>query len=85
MEREMARFSSTVAFAVNGTRYKAGTTYADTKANALEGDVIWLGLDETKMSPGFVPLDAAAVTMKGASVFAGLSVARPDGANSIEG
>jgi hypothetical protein len=66
-------------------RYEAGTTFADTKANALAGDIIWLGLSSTKMSPGLIPLDGTAVAMKGASVFSGIDIPRPDGANSIEG
>lgn len=80
----MARFGSTVAFVVGGRKYKAGQTYADTAGSALAGDVVWVGLDSTKMSPGLIPLDAGATTMKNASVFSGIAIARPDGANSID-
>ena len=87
----MARFGSTVSFTVptspNGThkKYKAGQTYADTAANALAGDVVWYGMSSATMSPGLIPLDGAATTMKNASVYAGISIARPDGVNSIDG
>jgi hypothetical protein len=80
----MARFGSTVAFVVGGKRHKAGTTYADTKASALPGDVIWAGMSSATMSPGLVPLDAGAIGMKAGSVFAGVTTCI-DGANSIEG
>jgi hypothetical protein len=79
----MARFGSTVAFVVEGKRHKAGTTYADTKANALAGDIIWAGMSSSTMSPGLIPLDGAATSMKGASVYAGKQVNLIDGANSI--
>lgn len=80
----MARFGSTVAFVVGGKRYKAGQTYCDTKANQVAGDVIWAGMSSSTMSPGLVPLDGSATTMKGASVHSGKTT-RIDGANSIEG
>jgi hypothetical protein len=80
----MARFGSTVAFVVQGKRYKAGQTYADAAVNALPGDVIWVGMSSASMSPGLVPLDAGATTMKGSSVYAGKTTCI-DGANSIEG
>ena len=80
----MARFGSTVAFVVGGHRYKAGTTFCDTKANQLAGDVIWAGMSTTSMSPGLVPLDGTATTMKAGSVFAGKTT-NIDGANSISG
>jgi hypothetical protein len=79
----MARFGSTVAFVIGDRKYRAGQTYADTGASALPGDVVWVGLNSTKLSPGLIPLDAGAVSMKAASVFAGIDFPRPDGANSI--
>jgi hypothetical protein len=79
----MARFGSTVAFVVEGKRHKAGTTYADNKANAIAGDVIWAGMSSSTMSPGLIPLDGAATSMKAASVYSGKQVNLIDGANSI--
>lgn len=79
----MARFGSTVAFVVGGKRHKAGTTYADTLANAIAGDIIWAGMSSTTMSPGLVPLDGAATSMKSSSVYATTQIPRIDGANSI--
>jgi hypothetical protein len=81
----MARFGSTVAFVVGGKRYKAGQTYADTKAAAIAGDVVWAGMSSSTMSPGLVPLDGGAIAMKNASPFSGTQVPVIDGANSIEG
>jgi hypothetical protein len=80
----MARFGSTVAFVVAGRKYKAGQTYADTVGSALVGDVVWVGLDSTKMSPGLIPLDAGATSMIAGSRFAGTQSYRIDGANSID-
>jgi hypothetical protein len=80
----MARFGSTTAFVVAGKRYKAGTTYADTLGNAIAGDVVWAGMSSSTMSPGLIPLDGGATTMKNASPHAGIQIARPDGVNSIE-
>lgn len=80
----MARFGSTQAFVVGGRKYKAGQTYADTSASAIAGDVVWVGMSSATMSPGLIPLDAGATSMKGASTFAGINTARPDGANSID-
>jgi hypothetical protein len=79
----MARFGSTVAFVVDGRKYKAGTTYADTAGNALAGDVVWVGMSSSTMSPGLIPLDGGATTMKNASPHAGIQFPRPDGVNSI--
>jgi hypothetical protein len=81
----MARFGSTVAFVVAHKKYPAGTTYADTKANAVGSDVVWAGMSSSTMSPGLIPLDGTASTMKNASPFAGIQIARPDGVNSIDG
>jgi hypothetical protein len=80
----MARFGSTVAFFVGGRKYKAGQTYADTAGNALAGDVVWVGMSSQTMSPGLIPLDGPATTMKSASVHVGKQVNLIDGANSIE-
>jgi hypothetical protein len=79
----MARFGSTVAFVVGGKRHKAGTTYADTLANAVGNDIVWAGMSSSTMSPGLIPLDGAATSMKAASVYSGKSVNLIDGANSI--
>lgn len=79
----MARFGSTVAFVVEGKRYKAGQTYSDNKANQLAGDVVWAGMSSSTMSPGLVPLDGAATSMKAGSLHAGKQVNLIDGANSI--
>jgi hypothetical protein len=79
----MARFGSTAAFVVDGIRRKAGTTYADTQPNMQPGDVLWVGLNSSKMSPSLIPLDAAATSMKASSVFSGIDNPRPDGANSV--
>jgi hypothetical protein len=80
----MARFGSTVAFVVNGRKYKAGQTYADTVGSAVGNDVVWVGLDSTRMSPGLIPLDAGATSMIAGSRFAGTTPYRIDGANSID-
>jgi len=80
----MARFGSTVAFVVSGRKYKAGQTYADTQVNALAGDVVWLGMSSSTMSPGLIPLDGAATSMKAGSIHVGKQVNLIDGANSIE-
>ena len=74
-----------MAFVVGHVRYKAGTMFADSAANAVAGDVIWTGMSSTTMSPGLIPIDGAATTMKNASPFAGNNFARPDGVNSIAG
>jgi hypothetical protein len=79
----MARFGSTVAFVVDGKRHKAGQTYCDSKANQLAGDIIWTGMSSSTMSPGLVPLDGSAVSMKAASVYSGVQTNLIDGANSI--
>jgi hypothetical protein len=81
----MARFGSTVAIVVDGHHsYKAGTTFADTKPNAIGNDVVWPQCGTSAgMSPGLIPLDGAATTIMNASRFAGISIPRPDGANSI--
>jgi hypothetical protein len=79
----MARFGSTVAFVVAHKKYPAGQTYADTAGNAVAGDVIWAGMSSSTMSPGLIPLDGGATAMKNGSPFAGVSIARPDGVNSI--
>ena len=79
----MARFGSTVAFVVDGKRHKAGQTYCDSKANQIVGDIIWPGMSSTTMSPGLIPLDGSAVSMKAASVYSGVQTNLIDGANSI--
>jgi hypothetical protein len=79
----MARFGSTVSFVVEGKRHKAGTTYCDTKANQLAGDIIWAGMSSATMSPGLIPLDGTATSMKAASVYSGKQINLIDGANSI--
>jgi hypothetical protein len=79
----MARFGSTVAFVVDGKRHRAGMTYCDSKANQLAGDIIWTGLSSSTMSPGLIPLDGSAVSMKAASVYSGVQTNLIDGANSI--
>lgn len=81
----MARFGSTAAFLVNHIKYKAGQTYADTKANAIGNDVVWPDVaNSSSMSPGLVALDGAAVTIYNASRFVGQTT-RIDGANSVGG
>lgn len=81
----MARYRGLGAFAVNGKRYKAGQTYADTLANALAGDVIW-NITSANFSPMLVPLDAPAIAIKGGSIHTGSTIpCFITGANSIEG
>jgi hypothetical protein len=81
----MARFGSTVAFVVNHIKYKAGTTFADSRANAVGNDVVWPDVaNSSSMSPGLVALDGAATTVYNASRFVGQTT-RIDGANSIGG
>lgn len=76
----MARFGSTVAFVVGHQKYRAGTTYADTKANALGGDVVWAAVGSTGgMSPGLIPLDAPATAIMNGSRFAYTQTPRIDG------
>lgn len=79
----MARFGSTVAMVVDGKRHKAGTTFCDTKANQVGNDIIWLSMSSATMSPGLIPLDGAATSMKAASVYSGRQINLIDGANSI--
>lgn len=83
----MARFQSTVAIHIpNQGTWKAGTTFADTVANKVGNDVVWAGCGLSgSMSPGLIPLDGAATTIKNGSVFSGISIPRPDGVNSIGG
>jgi hypothetical protein len=79
----MARFGSTVAFVVDGKRHRAGTTYCDTKANQVGNDIIWTGMSSSSMSPGLIPLDGSATSMKAASPYSGIQTNLIDGANSI--
>jgi hypothetical protein len=81
----MARFGSTQAFIVNHVKYKAGQTFADTRANAIGKDVVWPDVaNSSSMSPGLVALDAGAIAIYNASRFVGQTT-RIDGANSIGG
>jgi hypothetical protein len=66
----MARFQLTKAFFLGTTRYRAGTTVADTVGNALPGDIVWTALSAATMPHFFSPIDGAATTMKAASRFA---------------
>lgn len=81
----MARFRGLGAFALNGKRYKAGQTYADTAANALAGDVIY-NFTSSNYSPMLACLDAGANAVKAGSIHASAQVpCFISGANSIEG
>jgi hypothetical protein len=66
----VARFRLTRAFAYNGgaNRLAAGSTIVDQQSLAQPGDTVWSGLTSGTMGQGFVPLDAAATTMKNGSV-----------------
>jgi hypothetical protein len=66
----MARFKLVGAFyadAIGVGRVKAGSTVADSVANALPGDVVWTGLNIQSLPQCFVPLDPSATTMRDAS------------------
>jgi hypothetical protein len=79
----MARFRATGAVVIGAVKYEAGTTFADAAGSVQPGDVLWLGLDKTKMSPNLVPLDAGAQSIMNASRFAGEPPWGSDGAGSI--
>jgi hypothetical protein len=81
----MARFRLTAAFHHNSVRHRAGSTIADSAANALAGDVVWTGMNSGSITADFVALDAAAVTMKNASPYASTPAATTiTGVSSID-
>jgi len=69
----MARVQLTAAMHIGALRYKAGSTLADSQANAVAGDGVWTGLNSTTWNPCMVPLDGPANTMKAASRYAGVA------------
>jgi hypothetical protein len=83
----MARWGSTAAFVLNGKRYKAGQTFADTAGSALPGDVVYAPFGSVNgLSPMLVPLDAGAIALKAGSRFAGSQIpCCISGVNSIDG
>lgn len=81
----MARFRLTAAFHHNAVRHRAGTVLADNVANALAGDAVWRGMSASTITADFVPLDAAANSMKAASPYANTPAASTiSGVNSID-
>ena len=80
----MARFQLTAAMSIGSNRYKAGTTLADSQANAVGSDKVWTGMSASTIHPNMVPLDGAATTMKNASPYANVSARQPDGVSSID-
>lgn len=85
----MARFRTMVSLYVDGPavgRIRAGRTICDSQATAMPGDVIWSGLNSGSLPAGFVPLDAAATTMRNASQWASTPIpATILGVDSIDG
>lgn len=85
----MARFRLTAGCHFATTQglksLKAGSTIADSNANALAGDFVVPNLSSTTMSPAFIALDASATTMKNGSRFGSTPAPSIDGANSVEG
>jgi hypothetical protein len=85
----MARFQLTRAFVYMGgsRRFPAGTVLTDTYTymGAYPNDIVWTGLNSQTIGPGFAPLDASAVTMKAASIYANEVVSRPTGVDSVGG
>jgi hypothetical protein len=81
----MARVRLHSAMVVGQFRYKAGTTMADSVANAVGGDVVWTGLTAATWHPGMLPLDGAANTMKAASQYSSAPApGAPTGRDSID-
>ena len=73
----MARFRTTASFyadAIGVGKVRAGKTVADSVANALAGDVVWVGLNSVSLPAGFTRLDASADVMRAASRWAGVPV-----------
>jgi hypothetical protein len=79
----MARFQLTQAMTVGHARLRAGRTICDGTACSA-GDFVWTGLNANTVSPGMVPLDAGATTLKNASKFAGVSPGNPTGVDSVD-
>jgi hypothetical protein len=71
----MARFRMTSAFHFGSQRVPAGKVLADSNANALAGDYVWLGLNSGTVPFGSVALDGTATSMLAASRWAGTPVA----------
>jgi hypothetical protein len=79
----VARFRANSSFVIGAVKYKCGTVFADAPGSLQPGDILWLGLDKTKMSPALVPLDDGAQAIMGASRFAGVPPWPADGAGSV--
>jgi hypothetical protein len=79
----MARFQLSTAHSFGQTRLRAGKTIAD-PGNGLAGDFIVSNLSSANVTPGMVPLDASATTMKNASKYAGVSTGPIPGNDSID-
>ena len=62
----MARFRLTQSIYVDGAavgHLRAGRIICDSQANALPGDVVWVGLNAQSLPAGSVPLDSSASAM----------------------
>ena len=70
----MARFQLLEAHVFGSVRLKAGTTIADTAANALAGNKVVTTLSSATVGPTFKPLDATATTMKNNSIYASANI-----------
>jgi hypothetical protein len=83
----MARFQLTRAFAYDGGQHRvaAGKIITDiAPARGSETSTIyWPALSSQTLGQGFVPLDASAIAMKAASVYANEIIQTPSGADSI--
>ncbi len=79
----MARFQLTTAHSFGQTRLKAGRTIAD-PGNGIAGDFIVANLSSSNVTPGMVPRDGSATTMKNASKYAGVSSGPISGVDSID-
>jgi len=81
----MARFQLLEAHVFGAVRLKAGSTIADTAANALPGDKIVTTLSSATVGPTFKPLDATATTMKNNSIYASANIpATISGVQSVD-
>jgi hypothetical protein len=63
----MARFRTLAALWTGQQRIPAGRTVADSQANAVVGDFVWLQLNAQSLPAAFVPLDSSAQVMRDAS------------------
>jgi hypothetical protein len=81
----MARFTLTSCHVFpGGAVIKAGRSIADSVANAVGNDYVVSGLSSSTVTPGMVPLDGAATSMKAASPSANTPAPAISGRASID-